>query len=37
MSSVAHPTIDFEVLARQAFARFADMGLQLVKSSDPVW
>lgn len=33
MSSVAHPTIDFEVLAQQALARFAEMGVHLVKSS----
>ncbi|MFN8448879.1 MAG: hypothetical protein U0521_09875 [Anaerolineae bacterium] len=33
MSSVAHPTIDFEALAQQAFARFAEAGVHLVKSS----
>lgn len=33
MSSVAHPTIDFEALAQQALARFAEAGVHLVKSS----
>jgi len=37
MSSVAHPTIDFDALAQEAFARFVGLGLQIVKSSDPVW
>ena len=36
MSSVAHPTINFEALARQAFAEYARKGLKLVNSSDPV-
>ncbi len=36
MSSVAHPTIDFDALARQAFAEYERRGLKLVTSSDPV-
>lgn len=34
MSSVAHPTIDFEALANQAFARYPK--LRMVKSTDPL-
>lgn len=34
MSSVAHPSIDFEALANQAFARFPK--LRMVKSTDPL-
>ncbi len=36
MSSVAHPTIDFEALADQAFEGFAAKGLKLVTSADAV-
>ncbi len=36
MSSVAHPTIDFDALANQAFASYARKGLQMVMSSDPL-
>ncbi|HVU11534.1 MAG TPA: hypothetical protein VHD90_09660 [Phototrophicaceae bacterium] len=36
MSSVAHPTIDFDALADQAFASYARKGLQMVTSSDPI-
>jgi nicotinamidase/pyrazinamidase len=36
MSSVAHPTIDFDALANQAFEAFAAEGLQLVLSTDPL-
>jgi nicotinamidase-related amidase len=36
MSSVAHPTIDFEALAKRTFQRFAGQGLQLVNSRDQV-
>jgi len=36
MSSVAHPTIDFESMAKKTFERFARSGLQIVKSTDPV-
>lgn len=35
-SSVAHPEIDFDALANETFGRFADLGVRLVKSSDPV-
>lgn len=35
-SSVAHPEIDFDVMANEAFARFAKIGLRLVKSTDPI-
>lgn len=36
MSSVAHPTIDFEALAAGALAGYAARGLKLVKSTDPL-
>ena len=36
MSSVAHPTIDFDGLATRAFDRFTMQGLQMVKSGDPI-
>ena len=34
MSSVAHPTIDFEALANAAFSRYPT--LRMVKSTDPI-
>lgn len=36
MSSVAHPEIDFDAIANEAFARFAKHGLTLVNSTDPI-
>jgi hypothetical protein len=33
-SSVAHPEIDFDAMADEAFARFEKNGLTLVKSTD---
>ncbi|MEO8396842.1 MAG: nicotinamidase, partial [Chloroflexota bacterium] len=36
MSSVAHPSIDFDTLATRSFERFAMKGLQMVKSTDPI-
>jgi nicotinamidase/pyrazinamidase len=36
MSSVAHPEIDFEAMANAMFARYAEMGLRLVTSADPI-
>ncbi len=36
MSSVAHPTIDFDALANQAYARFVERGLRMVSSTDPL-
>jgi nicotinamidase-related amidase len=36
MSSVAHPDIDFEALAQETFAKYADQGLTLVTSQDPL-
>ncbi len=36
MSSVGHPTIDFDAIANEAFLRFARNGLTLVKSTDPI-
>ncbi|MBZ0316972.1 MAG: hypothetical protein K8L91_11190 [Anaerolineae bacterium] len=35
-SSVAHPEIDFDAMANEVFARFANIGLRLVKSTDPI-
>jgi nicotinamidase-related amidase len=35
-SSVQHPEIDFETLAREALARFAAQGVKLVRSTDPI-
>ncbi len=35
-SSVAHPEIDFDALANAALDEFAEQGLSLVKTSDPV-
>lgn len=36
MSSVAHPVIDFEALAQEWMARFAEAGVHLVKSTDSI-
>lgn len=36
MSSVAHPEIDFEAIAQEAFRRFADHGLQRTTSAEAV-
>ncbi len=36
MSSVAHPEIDFEALADEQLSRFEQLGLQRVRSSDPM-
>lgn len=36
MSSVAHPEIDFEGMANQAFDEFAKHGLSIIKTTDPV-
>jgi len=36
MSSVAHPTIDFEALAEQAFARHSAQGLTRCTTTDPL-
>lgn len=36
MSSVQHPQIDFDALANQYFERFAEHGLHLVRSTDPL-
>ncbi|MCS6834632.1 MAG: cysteine hydrolase family protein [Anaerolineae bacterium] len=36
MSSVAHPTIDFEALSEQAFARYSAQGLTRRKTTDPL-
>ncbi|RMG79266.1 MAG: isochorismatase, partial [Chloroflexi bacterium] len=36
MSSVVHPEIDFEAIANETFARFAEHGVQLVTSTDPI-
>jgi nicotinamidase-related amidase len=36
MSSVAHPEIDFEAMADATFARYAELGLRLVTSADPI-
>jgi len=35
-SSVVHPQIDFDAIANETFARFAEEGLRLVHSTDPV-
>jgi hypothetical protein len=35
-SSVAHPEIDFEAMAQQTFAQFAEKGLRLQLSSQPI-
>ncbi|HLV35819.1 MAG TPA: hypothetical protein VKY59_11920 [Spirillospora sp.] len=35
-SSVAHPEIDFEAMANEAYAQFEKQGLRLVKSTDPI-
>jgi nicotinamidase/pyrazinamidase len=35
-SSVQHPEIDFEVIASEAYDQYADMGLNIVKSSDEI-
>jgi nicotinamidase/pyrazinamidase len=36
MSSVAHPTIDFDSLANTTLAHYAEQGLRLVRSTDPI-
>jgi nicotinamidase/pyrazinamidase len=36
MSSVAHPEVDFEAMANAMLARYAEMGLRLVTSADPI-
>lgn len=36
MSSVAHPEIDFDAMADEQFAKFADDGLTLVKTADNI-
>jgi len=36
MSSVQHPQIDFDAMANRYFERFAEAGLNLVKSTDPL-
>ena len=35
-SAVAHPQIDFDALANEAFAEFEKQGLQLIQSTDPL-
>lgn len=35
-SSVQHPVIDFEAIAEAAFQGFAELGVRLVKSTDPI-
>jgi nicotinamidase-related amidase len=35
-SSVAHPSIDFDALANEAFAGFEQRGVRLVRSTDPL-
>lgn len=34
MSSVAHPDIDFEAIAQEAFGRFSDYGLQMTTTTE---
>jgi nicotinamidase/pyrazinamidase len=36
MSSVAHPEIDFEAMANEALVGYADLGMRLVQSTDPI-
>jgi nicotinamidase-related amidase len=36
MSSVAHPTIDFDAMANTTLAHYAERGLRLVTSADPL-
>jgi len=36
MSSVQHPEINFDAIANQYFERFAKLGLNLVRSTDPL-
>jgi nicotinamidase/pyrazinamidase len=36
MSPVAHPVIDFDAMAKQAFRRHAEKGLQIVDSTMPI-
>lgn len=36
MSSVVHPEIDFEALANHTLAQYAEQGLRLVTSADPI-
>jgi nicotinamidase/pyrazinamidase len=36
MSSVQHPTIDFDALANEAFARYAHQGISLRQSLDAI-
>jgi len=37
MSSVKHPTIDFESIAKDAFEKFKKQGLNIVKSTDNIF
>jgi len=37
MSSVTHPTIDFEAQAKRSFERFERMGLHMVSSDEMIW
>jgi hypothetical protein len=36
MSSVAHPEIDFDAIANEAFDRFRQNGLMMSKTTDPI-
>lgn len=36
MSSVAHPDIDFDAMANETFAEYAQKGLKIVRSTDPI-
>ncbi|NDJ75813.1 MAG: nicotinamidase [Chloroflexi bacterium] len=36
MSSVAHPEVDFDAIANQTLAEYAERGLKLVHSTDPL-
>jgi hypothetical protein len=36
MSSVQHPDIDFEAIAREEFEKFRKKGLHIVKSTDGI-
>jgi nicotinamidase-related amidase len=36
MSSVAHPQIDFDAAADVILGKYAEQGLRLVKSTDPI-
>jgi nicotinamidase-related amidase len=37
MSSVKHPSIDFEAIAKDSFAKFKKQGLNIVKSTDKIF